>query len=387
MKLFIIFSILLIITQLKSEEDLTIKQINSFGFKGEIHKVETADNYLLTLHRIKPRKFTNSSQVVLLVHGICCTSSEFLSSKRTSLAIFLFENGFDVFLGNVRGNKYSKSHKNLNHENKEFWNFSLHELGIFDLAAFIDFILKFTKNKKLFYIGHSQGATIPLILLSSKPEYNEKIYQLHLSAPAPFMSHFPNVLIKKYGKQAVKTFTKNNLINLTPIIEVLHQNLYKHCSLNQPLYFITCMIVEFLILGDNFTKLEADHETFDKLLTFLSPNVSSTQVLHFFQFIESGKFRQFDYGRKKNLEKYGMIEPPEYDLKKVVTPTYIYCAERDRVVARKDIEHLREILPNVITYKLLKNYNHIDFDIGINARKDVHKDILKAMKMNSKRQS
>jgi lysosomal acid lipase/cholesteryl ester hydrolase len=333
-------SLIIIITTIQliphhHTRDLTIDQINTFGYDGEAHDVQTHDGYILTLHRFKPRNVTDPTRVCLIIHGICSSSSEFLLTKRTSLALYLFENGFDVFLGNVRGSRYSLAHSTFHPDGGDFWNFTLHEMATFDLPAMIDFALGLTGTKKLFYIGHSQGATIPLMLLASRPEYNGKIRQLHLSAPAAFMGNFPNPLVKRFGRQTIKRFARNNLINLSPLFDFLQENLNRHCTLQRPLYFVVCMLIEFLLLGDNFERLEADHEVFPEFLKFFSPNVSSLQALHFLQFIESGKFRHFDYGSDENVVRYGSEKAPEYALEKVVVPTYVYCAERDGIVNKK----------------------------------------------------
>lgn len=41
-----------------------------------------------------------------------------------------------------------------------FLCYSFHELGIYDIPATIYFILEKTQQDELYYIGHSQGATI-----------------------------------------------------------------------------------------------------------------------------------------------------------------------------------------------------------------------------------
>lgn len=63
---------------------------------------------------------------------------------------------------------------------------SWHEVGVYDLAAIIDFILEKTNQTQLIYTGYSQGGTSIFVLLSERPEYNEKIASVHLLAPAVF---------------------------------------------------------------------------------------------------------------------------------------------------------------------------------------------------------
>lgn len=47
-------------------------------------------------------------------------------------------------------------HVKINVKSKEFWDFSFHENGLYDLPAMIDFIIKTTGFQKIHYIGHSQ---------------------------------------------------------------------------------------------------------------------------------------------------------------------------------------------------------------------------------------
>lgn len=45
--------------------------------------------------------------------------------------------------------------------------------------------------------------------------------------------------------------------------------------------------------------------------------------------MKSGKFRQFDFGKKRNMRKYGMEEPPEYDLAKVTAKVALFYGQND----------------------------------------------------------
>lgn len=60
----------------------------------------------------------------------------------------------------------------------------------------IDYILKLTKQPKLFYIGFSMATTEALIMLSERPEYNKKIkLSVNLGVTA-FQHHSP---LLKFG--------------------------------------------------------------------------------------------------------------------------------------------------------------------------------------------
>jgi lysosomal acid lipase/cholesteryl ester hydrolase len=112
----------------------------AFGYEAEEHIVQTKDGYLLCLHRIclkKGEPYTaassirrskiNHKPVVYLHHGLLMNSEVWVCQidEKLSLPFRLVEEGYDVWFGNNRGNKYSK--KSLNHlaSKPEFWDFSM----------------------------------------------------------------------------------------------------------------------------------------------------------------------------------------------------------------------------------------------------------------------
>jgi len=56
---------------------------------------------------------------------------------------------------------------------------------------------------------------------------------------------------------------------------------------------------------------------------------SAKTLVHFSQEIESGKFRQYDYGCKNNLLIYNATEPPDYDLGSITVPIAIFYGDND----------------------------------------------------------
>ena len=91
----------------------------------------------------------------------------------------------------------------------------------------------------------------------------------------------------------------------------------------------------------------------------------------------SGKFRQYDY-QDKNPNFYNTSQPPEYNLKNVKSPIYLYSGECDALISEIDVRHLKEVLSNVKLHRSVKNYNHCDFNYGKNSRSILFMDILKA---------
>lgn len=168
------------------------KKIVEDGFPLEVHNITTEDGYILTAHRIP----NPNRPVMLLNHGFVASSDAFLwLGKPNSLPYQAFEAGYDVWMLNCRGNWYSSTHKTMSTNSREFWKFSIHEIGKYDLPAAFDFILKTTNRTTLHYVGHSQGTAVFLIFLSERPEYNQFILTAHLLAPVAFMAHGTSVIM------------------------------------------------------------------------------------------------------------------------------------------------------------------------------------------------
>lgn len=112
------------------------------------------------------------------------------------IAYILAEEGYDVWMGNVRGSRYSRKHIYMDPKQSEFWTFSWHEMGIFDLPAMIDYILEETGQRKLSYIGHSQGTTIFYVMCSELPSYNAKIKAQFSLAPIAYVENMKSPLLR-----------------------------------------------------------------------------------------------------------------------------------------------------------------------------------------------
>lgn len=95
----------------------------------------------------------------------------------------------------------------------------MHEMGLYDLPAAIDYVLNVTKMEQVHLIGYSIGGTIGLITCALKPEYNAKIRLFMNLAPlayntndlAPALKYtlttFPPILVKITLNKTPEFFT------------------------------------------------------------------------------------------------------------------------------------------------------------------------------------
>lgn len=136
----------------------------------QAHQVTTIDGYKLTMHRISSTPFPNitrkgyhqeeKKRIAFLQHGILSSSETFIMRRNESLAFKLARQGFDVWLGNNRGNAYSRFHKNYHPElNKSqsalYYDYSFYDMAKYDLPAMIDYALTTSNTDQLAYVGHS----------------------------------------------------------------------------------------------------------------------------------------------------------------------------------------------------------------------------------------
>lgn len=81
-----------------------------------------------------------------------------------------------------------------------FMNFSFHEQAYYDLPAMTDYIINTTGQSKIFYVGHSRGSTMIYVLLSLRPEYNDKFHLILNFAPVVYLRNSRSPLLQTIFK-------------------------------------------------------------------------------------------------------------------------------------------------------------------------------------------
>ncbi|KAF2895438.1 hypothetical protein ILUMI_10736, partial [Ignelater luminosus] len=346
--------------------------IKGRGYPAEVHYVTTEDGYIITVFRIPHGKneiYTTKEQPkqpVFLLHGVGLNSESYINVGEKSLGFLLADAGYDVWIGNFRGTMYARNHTKLSITDTTFWDFSFHEMGIYDVPAQVDFVSGTTKQK-IIYIGYSLGTTTAFIFGTTHPEIaEEKVKEFICLAPATFLYKWKSSTkylfpLWPYLKPIIEWFTNGMFY----IREFPPHQVRDVLCLPFPFQMDMCQFADMLAWGFNYEQ--SDPETLPVTLIQNSDATSTKAMSHMIQLASNdGKFEQFDYGQKKNMEIYGTYDPPIYDLSKFRVPVYIIRGENDLLSTKENIERLNASLPEKVKafdiYVVQDDkFNHGDF--------------------------
>ena len=338
-----------------------------YGYYCEEHIVQTGDGYLLGLHRLGWRQGEEhlrvnagdrvkglKKKVVYMHHGLMMNSEVWvcLTEKERCLPFELVERGYDVWLGNNRGNKYSKKSVHTAPTSSKFWNFSMDQFAFHDIPDSIDYILETTHQSSLSYIGFSQGTAQAFATLSIHPTLNDKVDVFIALAPAmspkgiasgivdSFVKASPDVLYLAFGRKAI-------LASATMWQSILY-----------PPIFVRLIDASLRFLfGWTATNI-SPHQ---KLAAYphLYSYTSTKSVVHWFQIIRNGVFQMYDDDAPSllsNASKYYKVA--KFPTKNIKTPIVLVYGGSDSLV---DIKVMLKELPPHTTAKEIPHYEHLDF--------------------------
>ncbi|XP_019339825.1 lysosomal acid lipase/cholesteryl ester hydrolase isoform X2 [Alligator mississippiensis] len=360
-----------------------IEMITYRGYPAEEYNVETKDGYILTIQRI-PRGRNNANDigpkpVVFLQHGLLTDASNWITNMPdNSLGFLLADAGYDVWMGNSRGNTWSRQHKTLSVDHEAFWAFSYDEMAKYDLPAVINFIVQKTGQEKLYYVGHSQGTTIAFIAFSTMPQLARRIKVFFALAPVARTKYIKTPLLKLALLPDVtikELFGKKEFLPSTFFGQVISVSL---CS--QPRFVKLCSNVMFVLAGFNPDNLNLSRVD---VYTAHAPAGTSVQnMIHWKQGIRSGVLKAYDGGILYNLVHYKQKIPFIYEVADMNVPTAIWSGGNDWLSTPREVARLRPEIKNLVYDKFIPSWNHLDFLWGLDAPKLMYKEMIDLMKKN-----
>lgn len=370
-----------------------------WGYEAEEHIVQTKDGYLLGLHRVRPKGSSErrgrertrgrgrgklygedaGKRVVYMHHGLMMNSEIWvcLTEKERCLPFVLVDAGYDVWLGNNRGNKYSKKCIHQSSSDPNFWNFSMDQFAIHDIPDAINYILDTTRSRSLSYIGFSQGTAQAFASLSIHPSLNEKVDVFIALAPAmsPAGLHNPIVdaLIKASPNLLYLLFGRKSILSSATFWQ----------SLLYPPIFVRLIDSALTFLfnwrGVNIT-LNQKLAAYAHLYSY----TSTKSVVHWFQIIRNKSFQMYDddVHAQSLMNMYGntFYRVARFPTKNITTPIVLVWGGSDSLV---DIRVMLKELPGHTVDIGIPHYEHLDMLWAQDVDKLVFPTVLRSLETYS----
>ena len=367
------------------------QMIQSKGYPWEEHKVITPDGYILGLYRI-PRgrnapPTATPGRPVLLQHGLLDSATTWVMNfPDQSLGYILADLGYDVWLGNVRGNRYSRAHVKYNPQHdEEFWDFSWGEMATIDLPSMMNYILNVTHQPKLAYVGHSQGTMIAFAQFSNPDSIIERNVSFwaalapvahtgHLTSPLRYLSSA--TIQKDLELYWHLLFGKNEFLPSDSILRWLGTYACGEVWADK----LLCGNIYFILFGPEKKNLNATRAPV--FASHVPDGTSVKNMIHFAQGVQSNIFEAYNYSSAaENQKHYNQSLPPQYPIAPMTVPTAIFSGGEDWLADPTDVKYIIEnIQPKTLVFqKSIPDYNHMDFVWGLTANKLIYADLIEQM--------
>ncbi|KAI8477465.1 MAG: Alpha/Beta hydrolase protein [Monoraphidium minutum] len=363
-------------------EDLVLGQ----GYPLETYPVETYDGFILRLYRIPYGKAAAGDgggprPAVLIAHGLTEASSSWVGlDPESSMGFFLADAGFDVWMANARGNTFSRGHRHYRSTDLGYWSSSIDEVALLDVPANVDYVLRATGRRQLALVGYSQGCSAALMMLSARPEYNDKLWLLLLLAPVVFAEEVKAPYLRKMALDGSAELLLNagmgqNLHN--PMTHAISSGCH---GAREAAWCYGLMAAMGPGPGPGVQP-----EDLPRIAAVYPSSVGARNLLHWSQWVQKAEgLVMFDYGtdcpgdnpkpyrETCNQARYGQDTPPVYDLSNVVARAAVIQGADDLMSTKEDSEKLLKAWrADVVMRQLMPAVGHTSFQW---ARDPVMKD-------------
>eukprot|EP00357_Protocruzia_adherens_P036559 CAMPEP_0115015736 /NCGR_PEP_ID=MMETSP0216-20121206/26966_1 /TAXON_ID=223996 /ORGANISM="Protocruzia adherens, Strain Boccale" /LENGTH=384 /DNA_ID=CAMNT_0002385953 /DNA_START=140 /DNA_END=1294 /DNA_ORIENTATION=+ len=360
----------------------------SQGYPFESHAVLTEDGYILTAWRIRHGRkscMTKTGPPVFLQHGLLDYGYTwfFENTPEKSLAYKMADYGYDVWIGNSRGAKYSRNSIKYGTNpgiESDFWQFSWDEMASYDVPAHLRYVTNYTGYQKVHWVGHSQGTTQMFAGFLDNPEIQDLVASFSALGPVLNVGHitakFDRFLADIHLAEVLDTIGLDVFIN-PPLMNTIGVPFCRAIPK-------ACKAVADLIVGHGS---DIDLEKMQVMGGHELGGTSMQNLHHWLKNVRDNKCQKNDYGKDENMKRYGQATPPLYPTDKLVDfkiPIYLIRGQYDDLADAEDVKLLQGWLPkDTVKTLIIPGYGHLGYVWAVDAADKVFGEVATFIRDNT----
>ncbi len=318
--------------------------------EGKVHHPVTEDGFPLTLEHFPAEATAPAKKYpIILCHGFMASRNYFKMNGSRSLAMQLQQQGYDVWLLDLRGRPDAGS-PSLFYGDYTY-NYNMDDYIIRDMDTAISFVLEQTGKSGVNWIGHSMGGMIAYARVGTFKE--DRIKNL-VTLGSPFVFENPTRNLNTWNSLSMCSF----LLPVLPMGTMARMERYSCISLTPDKY-----LMNMFWYPDNLPE-----GMLDDMKAHVANNIAIGVADQFADAVETGDVRSED-------GKYNYAQ----NLRRIRIPVMIVGGRRDHLGSPYMLRKIYESLGSEDKTLFIasrsngqhEDYGHTDLFVGIHADEDV----------------
>ncbi len=315
------------------------------------HAARTRDGWDLALYRYRPTKTAHRTPVILC-HGMSSNRWDMDGPGRISMARFLWQAGYDVWVVELRGAGRSTR---PNWFNGKSYDWTFEDYVYHDAPAILRTVLRETGRSAVHWVGHSMGGMIAYALLMS-PMHRKIASAVTLGSPTMSAVGHPSLDFGLPYRSLLRL-----LPNRVPIGSL--------ARLFWPLAPVLATGLRGSIDELGWRPGNADVGLLRTLMLTAVDDVPASLLQEFARW----------YDTKAMSDRYAMFDFTEH-LERIHTPILIISGSHDGLTPARDLENVYERIGSKdkqfkvigVAEGFRNDYSHVDLVLGRHAPDDVY---------------
>lgn len=266
----------------------------------------------------------------------------------------------------------------------EYWDWSFHEQGVYDLKAQLDLIAATTRRNDTVFVGYSMAGSSAIAYASMLPDHAARSLKAIVNLAG--LAHIRNVggltpyigyAVLNSGIMKLMDYLKIGFLPYGPSLRAI-----KSIFCTSHPFKALCLLAHEPIIG--FSKTEFDATNAPIVLDKFPDGASTKIILHYAQIhARGGKMRMYDYGAEKNRILYNATVAPLYPLHRIKVPIVSFTGTEDFFTHREDVDEFYDDLSaeaKIYGRFQVKGYNHFDIMFAKNRADDVYRPLAQVLR-------